>query len=159
MAVFNTKEDVFELIEKLDKSSLIEFEFTEGIAFSLKLSKRNSKSDSNREVYISESKGIPAVPDILVAVEDYAESKKVSQDLTGSIIKAPLIGTFYSSPSPDSEPYVKVGDKISKGMVICVIEAMKTMNEIESDVDGEIAEILVKNGSPVEYGQPLFRVI
>ena len=159
MAVFENKDDIFELIDKLDKSSLIEFEFTEGIAFSLKLSKGNPKSDSNREVYISESKGIPAVPDIPVKAEDYTEPQKVSQDLKGSIIKAPLIGTFYSCPSPDSEPYVKVGDKITKGTVLCVIEAMKTMNEIESDVNGEIVEILVKNASPVEYGQPLFRVV
>jgi len=73
-------------------------------------------------------------------------------------INAALVGTFYSAPSPEAEPYVKAGDAISKGDVLCIIEAMKTMNEIEAEAGGEIAEILIKSGSPVEYGQPMFRL-
>jgi acetyl-CoA carboxylase biotin carboxyl carrier protein len=68
------------------------------------------------------------------------------------------VGTFYRAPGPDADPYVQVGDSISSGTVLCIIEAMKLMNEIESDADGKIVEILVENGKPVEYNQPLFLV-
>jgi len=74
------------------------------------------------------------------------------------VIPAPMVGTFYRAPSPDTEPYVNVGDEIEAGQVICVIEAMKLMNEITADLDGEILEILVEDGQPVEYDQPIFRV-
>jgi len=72
------------------------------------------------------------------------------------IIKSPIVGTFYSSPSPDSPPFVKVGDAVKKGQVLCIVEAMKLMNEIEADQDGEVARTLVETGQPVEYGQSLF---
>ncbi|MEN0649780.1 acetyl-CoA carboxylase biotin carboxyl carrier protein [Caldifermentibacillus hisashii] len=73
-------------------------------------------------------------------------------------ITSPMVGTFYASPSPDAEPYVKVGSKVKSDSVVCIVEAMKLFNEIEADVDGEIVEILVKNGQLVEFGQPLFLV-
>ena len=73
-------------------------------------------------------------------------------------IKSPIVGTFYVSSSPDAPAYVKVGDKVKKGDILCIIEAMKLMNEIESDTDGEIVEILVQNEAPVEYGQVLFKI-
>lgn len=73
-------------------------------------------------------------------------------------IKSPMVGVFYTSPSPESEPYVKVGSKVKKGDVICMVEAMKLLNEINSDQDGEIAEICVDNGQVVEYGQTLFKL-
>jgi len=73
-------------------------------------------------------------------------------------IKSPMVGTFYHSPAPDADPYVQAGSAVSKGQVLCIIEAMKLMNEIESDFACKIAEILVDNGQPVEYNQPLFRV-
>jgi acetyl-CoA carboxylase biotin carboxyl carrier protein len=76
----------------------------------------------------------------------------------GNIVKSPLVGTFYAAPSEDAEPFVKVGDTITKGQVLAIVEAMKLMNDIESDFDGEIAEIYVKNGEAVDYGKPLFRV-
>lgn len=75
-----------------------------------------------------------------------------------NVIKSPMVGTFYSSSSPEKEPYVKVGERIKKGDTLCIIEAMKLMNEIESEFDGEIAEILVKNEQMVEYGQALFKI-
>ena len=74
------------------------------------------------------------------------------------IVKSPMVGTFYSKPSPDAKEYVKVGDKVSKGDVLCIVEAMKLMNEIESEFDGEIIEIMVKDGESVEYGKPLFKI-
>ncbi len=74
------------------------------------------------------------------------------------VIRSPIVGTFYRSPSPDSPPYVEIGDVVEKGQTLCIIEAMKIMNEIESEVRGEILDILVENAEPVEYGQPLFLV-
>ncbi|MER3553583.1 MAG: acetyl-CoA carboxylase, biotin carboxyl carrier protein, partial [Meiothermus sp.] len=73
-------------------------------------------------------------------------------------VKAPIVGTFYSAPSPDAPPYVKEGDRVQKGQVLCIIEAMKLMNEIESEVAGTVKGVLVGNGEPVEYGQALFLI-
>ena len=77
---------------------------------------------------------------------------------SGNIVKSPLVGTYYAASSPDSEPFVKVGDKVSKGQVLGIVEAMKLMNEIESDFAGTVTEVFVENGQSVEYGQPLFAV-
>ena len=74
------------------------------------------------------------------------------------VVKSPIVGTFYESPSPGSPPFVKPGDKVEAGQVLCIIEAMKLMNEIEADLGGEIVKRLVNNGQPVEYGQPLFSI-
>jgi acetyl-CoA carboxylase biotin carboxyl carrier protein len=74
------------------------------------------------------------------------------------IVKSPIVGTFYDAPSPDSEAFVKLGDQVSNGQVLCIVEAMKLMNEIESDFAGEIVKVYVKTGQPVEYGQPLFAI-
>lgn len=76
----------------------------------------------------------------------------------GTIIHSPIVGTFYNAPSPEAKPFVSVGDKVKKGDTLCIIEAMKLMNEIESEIDGEVVEILVKNEEMVEYNQPLFRI-
>ena len=77
----------------------------------------------------------------------------------GMIIKSPLVGTFYAAPSEDADPFVSVGDQVKKGQTLAIVEAMKLMNEIESDFDGKVAEIYVENGQAVEYGQPLFRIV
>ncbi len=77
-------------------------------------------------------------------------------DKPGATVKSPMVGTFYASPSPDAAAFVSVGDTISKGQVVCIVEAMKLFNEIESDVSGVIEKILVNSGDPVEYGQDLF---
>jgi acetyl-CoA carboxylase biotin carboxyl carrier protein len=74
----------------------------------------------------------------------------------GHVVKAPMVGTFYRSPSPDAKPFVEVGQAVKEGDTICIIEAMKLMNEIEADASGTVKAILVENGQPVEYGQPLF---
>lgn len=73
-------------------------------------------------------------------------------------VLAPIVGTFYAAPSPDAPPFVKVGDRVKAGTVLCIIEAMKLMNEIEAETGGTIAEILVDNGQPVQFGQPLFKI-
>ena len=77
---------------------------------------------------------------------------------TGKAIKAPIVGVFYVAPSPDADPYVSVGKRVKKGDVVCIIEAMKCMNEIQAEEDGEIVSVLANNGDLVEYGQPLFSI-
>ena len=89
---------------------------------------------------------VPAAP---------AEAPAVPQKPAGKAIKAPLVGTFYAAPSPDQKPFVQVGDTVKKGDVVLIIESMKLMNEVTSDIDGVVQEILVKNGEAVEYDQPL----
>lgn len=81
-----------------------------------------------------------------------------SSQMAAEIIKAPLVGTFYAAPSPDSAPFVEVGSKIEPQTVVCIIEAMKVMNEIKTELGGTIIEVLVKNGQAVEFGQPLFKL-
>jgi acetyl-CoA carboxylase biotin carboxyl carrier protein len=83
---------------------------------------------------------------------------KVDCAVEGEIISSPMVGTFYQAPSPDSPPFVKVGDKVKKGQTLCIIEAMKIFNELEAEFDCEILEILVEDGQPVEFDTPLFRV-
>lgn len=99
------------------------------------------------------------------ASQDLASSKEISpenvvaKDLGGHLVESPIVGTFYAASGPDVDNFVSVGSKVKKGDVLCIIEAMKLMNEIEADVNGEIAEILVQNEEGVEYGQPLFRIV
>ena len=96
----------------------------------------------------------PAAP----AASPAAAAPAAAPAADGRVIKAPIVGTFYRSPSPDAKPYVNVGDSVRKGQVVCIVEAMKLMNQIESDVDGVVTEILVENGQPVQFGQELFRL-
>ncbi len=97
----------------------------------------------------------PAAPSQAPAATEVAAPVESSNTIE---IKAPMVGTFYRSPAPDAQPYIKEGDVISQGKVLCIIEAMKLMNEIEAEVSGKIVKILVENAQPVEYNQPLFLV-
>ncbi len=111
------------------------------------------------------SEGVQITQKETVSVEDFkhqeilppAEDIK-EQEKEFHVIKSPLVGTFYRSPSPGAPPFVEVGDKVSPGQVLCIIEALKVMNEIESDVEGKVEKILVENGESVEYGQALFLI-
>lgn len=91
-------------------------------------------------------------------VQEKEQSNETKKEDDGNILKSPMVGTFYIKPSPTSEPYVEVGKDVKKGDTLCIIEAMKLMNEIESEYTGKVVEILVKDGEPVEYGTPLFRI-
>ena len=93
-----------------------------------------------------------------VAAAPAAPAVEADPHAGAHIVKSPIVGTFYDAPSPDAEPFVQVGDKVSVGKVLCIVEAMKLMNEIESDAAGEVVKVFVKPGQPVEYGQPLFAV-
>ncbi len=90
--------------------------------------------------------------EVPVTPRDVMEEKNIY------MIKSPMVGTFYAAPSPDSDPFVKAGDKVNENSVVCILEAMKVMNEIRAECNGEIVEVLVASGTPVEYGQALFKV-
>lgn len=108
--------------------------------------------------------GQPAAQALPISAATADKTEEVLQEPAGAdslgtkVIKAPIVGTFYQSSAPDEEPFVKVGDAVSEGQVVCIIEAMKFMNEVNSEVSGTITEVLVKDGDFVEYGQELFRV-
>jgi len=142
----NKKADIFDLMEKFEKSAIAELELEITDTIKIKLSKSAAVP-----VYIPEVK--PASPS---AVTD--DPVVITANENFKVIKAPIIGTFYSSSSPEAAPYVKIGDQINKGAIICILEAMKVMNEIECEQDCEIVEILVNNGDQIEYGQPLFKI-
>ena len=95
-------------------------------------------------------------PEVLGVVSQ-PEASQTQQE--GTLVLSPTVGVFYASPSPDARPFVEVGDQVKKGDTLCIIEAMKLMNEIPSEVDGTVAEICVGNGQVVEYNQPLFRIV
>ena len=87
-----------------------------------------------------------------------SQSAAQKEDVNAVFVTSPMVGTFYNTPSPDDPPFVKVGDKVDKSTVVCIIEAMKVMNEVKAGVTGTVAEILVENGHPVEFGTKLFRI-
>jgi acetyl-CoA carboxylase biotin carboxyl carrier protein len=103
---------------------------------------------------------IAAAPSHAAPVAIAAAAAPVADDPYAGLhlVKSPIVGTFYAAPAPDAEPFVQVGDKVSVGKVLCIVEAMKLMNEIESDAAGEIVKVFVEPGQPVEFGQPLFAV-
>ena len=100
----------------------------------------------------------PQSPNLTVTQNTGSSNTAGPTTTPANTIEAPIVGTFYQAPSPDSDPFVKVGDKVQSGQTLCIIEAMKIMNEIESDCSGTITEILVTDGTPVEFGQPLFSI-
>lgn len=133
------------LIDKVSASELKSFSLEEG---NLKISMKKK----NKKLYVASRNGAEiSALEIHEGMEE--ETKAVPE---GNLVKAPLVGTFYSAASPEDEPFVKVGDTVQKGQVLGIIEAMKLMNEIESEYDGVVKEILIANGQMAEYGQPLF---
>lgn len=100
--------------------------------------------------------GAPVAPAAIAAAPVAAEAAPAAE--SGNIVTSPIVGTFYAAPSPDKAPFVKVGDTVNAGDVVCIIESMKLMNEINCEFSGRVAEIYVKNGEPVEYGQKLMRI-
>ena len=118
----------------------------------------------NFRIYLDKSATAPMVQPQVTVPSTPAEpivqkvEAKPECEVEGEIIASPMVGTFYQAPSPDSPPYVKVGDKVKKGQTLCIIEAMKIMNELEAEFDMEILEVLVEDGQPVEFDTPLFRV-
>ena len=110
----------------------------------------------NQEVMVAAP--VQQVSAVSVEPKTAVEEPKQEKAVTGYAIKSPMVGTFYSSPSPDAEAFVEIGSTVNKGDVVCIIEAMKLMNEIKSDFSGKVTQICVKNGDPIEYGQVLMYV-
>ena len=163
--------DIIQLMEAAAKNGLTSFELEEGDwKLSMKREKKlvsapvpaaeaGAQSAAASGILSAASSGMSAVygqnAGNLAASPASMEASGVSSD---QVVTCPLVGTFYSAPSPDAEDFVKVGDTVKKGQVLGIVEAMKLMNEIESDYDGVVEAILVKDGETVEYGQPLFRI-
>ena len=161
-------EQVLELVKAVSDSELTEFKYEEdGVKLSL-------KKTSDKIIQVQAPAAPAAAPVIAPAVmpaaapapvpaavsapADAEASAAVSaeSEVKGNVVKSPLGGTFYAAPAEDADPFVKVGDSVKEGQVLAIVEAMKLMNEIESDFTGTVTEILVENGQAVEYGQPLF---
>jgi acetyl-CoA carboxylase biotin carboxyl carrier protein len=102
---------------------------------------------------------IPVLAPAPAAAAGAPKADAKAADKPGVLVNSPFVGTFYRAPSPESPPFVDVGAKVKKGQTLCIVEAMKLMNEIEAEADGVVAEILVQNATPVEFGEPLFRIV
>ncbi len=155
-------EEIKELVATLDNSSLTNLEITCENGEKLCLKKKTSDASTpavNVTVPVGAANGVAPVPVQAPAqqadVPQAAEASAPAQP-KGKTIDCPMVGVFYTAPSPEADPYVKVGSQVNKGDVVCIIEAMKLMNEITATESGTIQEILVENGDIVEYGQPLF---
>ena len=150
--------EIKKLMDDMGNSKLeeLEIEFPDGVKISMK---KREKREVIVEPHIIEASAPVTVPTIKPQEEKgMVAIPKKKEEENYKVIKSPMVGTFYASSSPDKDPYVKVGDKIAKGQVVCIVEAMKLMNEIESEFDGEIVEICAKNEDVVEYGTPLFKI-
>lgn len=137
-------EQILQIIDHVSDSKLASFEYEgDNVKLSMKCGKKKKiivdGVDKNGGDQDGKSAGKPAVQE-------------------GNLVKSPLVGTFYAAPAEDAVAFVTVGDQVKKGQILAIVEAMKLMNDIESEFDGRIAEIYVENGQSVEYGQPLFRI-
>lgn len=160
-------QQILELVKEVSKAGLTNFEYTEGnirIAMSCPQPEEKIVVPASN-IALQEAIGVSAnsvnaantagTEGVAVAQSQAAEAVG---EKAGNLVKSPLVGTFYAAPSEDAEPFVKVGDTVKKGQTLAIVEAMKLMNEIESEFDGVVTEILVENEENVEYGQPLFRI-
>ena len=150
-------EKIKQLIEDVGNSKLseIEIDFPDGTKISMK---------KEEKVVVATPKIVEENKETVVQTVEKQEEKVINEaqennnQAEGKIVTSQMVGTFYLKPSPNAKPYVEIGKQVKKGDVLCIIEAMKLMNEIECEEEGTIAEILVKDGEPVEYGKPLFRI-
>ena len=153
-------EEILKLIEAVSASTLTEFKYEENGT------KLNLKKEQQKVEIVQNAASIPLTGissgdfQATVLPQNMAVSgSSENADSEENLIISPLVGTFYAAPAEDAPSFVKVGDKVEVGQVVGIVEAMKLMNEIESECAGTVAEVLVENGEPVEYGQPLFRIV
>ncbi|WP_154222528.1 acetyl-CoA carboxylase biotin carboxyl carrier protein [Marinicella rhabdoformis] len=142
------------LIELLEHSSLTEMEITEGEE-TVKLSRTSQMAAPAQATF-----AVPQAAPVASAAPA-AEATPVTNEapaLSGQVVRSPMVGTFYAAPSPDAEPFIKVGQKVAAGDTLCMVEAMKMFNQIESEFSGTVKRILVDNGQPVEFDEPLFEI-
>lgn len=155
--------EIKKLMDDMGESKLseIEIEFPDGIKIKIKKDKGDKPHPpiplhDTRTSMVTLDYGMPYVAQTPGVPMNSNNIEPKQPEATGNVVKAPMVGTFYSKSSPTAEPFVKVGSKVKKGDTLCIIEAMKLMNEIESEFDGEVVEILVKDEEMVDYGKPLF---
>ena len=161
-------QEILELIDKVAERGIASVEI-EQAGTKLRIEGKSTQPQMFHS-YLGDMKGeVPGLPSIPiaalpamspVAVPPAEEKSRAEEDSDAGLhmINSPIVGTFYRSPSPEAGPFVNVGDRVTKGKVLCIVEAMKLMNEIESDADGVVAAIYPQNGQPVEYGEPLFAI-
>lgn len=149
-------EKIKQLMDDMGNSKLtaIDIDFPDGTKISMKKEPKQETIVVNQEVK-DISKEITSGRK---ESQNTEKSEEVTEQEEGNIVKSPMVGTFYIKPSPTSEPYVEVGKEVKQGDTLCIIEAMKLMNEIESEFSGKVVEVLVEDGESVEYGTPLFRI-
>jgi acetyl-CoA carboxylase biotin carboxyl carrier protein len=149
------KEEIEELIRLVESSQINELEVQEG-----RKKIRISKGGATAAFMPATPVAYPAAPVGNYEESETAESPRAEEKLASNLkqIKSPMVGTFYRSPAPGSEPFTEIGQAVSVGQTVCIVEAMKLMNEIGSDFNGVIRRVLTENGQPVEYGQPLFLI-
>jgi acetyl-CoA carboxylase biotin carboxyl carrier protein len=157
-------DDLKQLIEFLKENQVAEFELDRGdLKVRLKFTRPETAGAGLGDLaslLANARAAAPAPPAATapVAVAPAAAAPAADPNEGLHIVKSPIVGTFYGSPSPGASPFVSVGERVEKGQVICIVEAMKLMNEIESDAAGEIVKCFVSNGQPIEFGQPLFAI-
>ena len=159
-------EEIITIMKAMEEHDLSSFELCEG---NLRLAlRRGHEPIIVQQGAAAPAAAMPAAEPVKVQASPEAKAEtsaekepeeKAPEKKEGNIVKSPLVGTFYAASSPDAEPYVKPGDKVKKGQVLGIIEAMKLMNEIESEYEGTVEEILVSNEEVVEYGQPLYKIV
>ncbi len=143
---------VKKLIELLETSDIAEIEIHEGEE-SVRISRYSAAMPAGAPAPVAAA---PAPAPAPAPPADGGPKESSEPELTGHVIKSPMVGTFYEAPSPGAKPFVREGQRVNVGDTLCIIEAMKILNQIESDKAGTIKQILVENGQPVEYNQPLF---
>jgi len=157
--------DIKVIVDLMKKNAVSEFEMEEG-DFKIKLKRESGKPRKGETVVVQEAAPMilpaaaaaPAAVPVAAAPAPAAPAAAPPPAPEGPEVKSPMIGTFYRSPSPDADSFVEVGSVVEPDTVVCIIEAMKVMNEIKAEVKGTIAEVLLEDGKPVEYGQALFRI-
>jgi len=155
-------QQIEQLFQFMTEHNLEEFEYSRG-DLHIRLRKPSTglvlstpRAASAPEIIVSNPGNPASLPPEAAAPATSALETRLTEDL--HLVKSPIVGTFYGSPSPGSEPFVKIGAFVETGQTLCIVEAMKLMNEIESDESGEVVRVFVENGQPVEYGQPLFGI-
>ena len=152
-------DEIKELMEYIERSNFVEFEL-EREGFKIKLVKKSAAAGGNGPAgpVLYAAPAPAGVPQAAPAEAAPPRPAPAAEAPDIHVVKSPIVGTFYRASGPGSKNFAEAGDRVRKGQVLCIVEAMKLMNEIESDCDGEILEILVANGQPVEYGEPLFKM-
>ncbi|AJE14368.1 MAG TPA: acetyl-CoA carboxylase biotin carboxyl carrier protein [Pseudomonas sp.] len=147
---------VKKLIELLEESGIDELEIHEGEE-SVRISRHSKQMAVQQPVYAPAP--APVAAPAPAAAPAASESAPAAPKLNGTVVRSPMVGTFYRASSPEAKPFVDVGQTVKKGDILCIVEAMKMMNHIEAETSGTIESVLVENGHPVEFDQPLFTIV